>query len=531
MPAAITLHKVSASTPDGRPLFDHLDLSFGPVRTGLVGRNGVGKSTLLALIAGEAQPAHGSISIEGTIGVLRQIVQIAGSETVATVLGLADALDRLERLERGAGSLDDAAEADWTLPQRLEASLAELGLPMLDPTRAVLSLSGGQRTRLALAGLLLAAPDMILLDEPTNNLDADGRASVAAVLSRWRGGAIVVSHDRGLLDAMDAIVELTSLGATTYGGNYAVYRERKALELAAAERAADEAGQRLTEVDRRVQAQAERKARRDGVGRRKGREGGTPRILLGAMKRRAEATSGSQARLAGRMHEAAAADLAAAQGRIEVLQPVAVRLTPTGLPAGRRVLVAEGLGGGPEGAPDLIGAFDLAITGPERVAITGPNGSGKTSLLRLLTGALPAAGGTVHIGVPWALLDQAVSLLDPLETIRNNYRRLNPGEGENACRAALARFKFRADAALQQVETLSRGEMLRAALAATIGSERPAELLILDEPTNHLDLDAIAAVEAGLNGYDGALLVVSHDRAFLDAIRITGEIELPPTRG
>ena len=125
-----------------------------------------------------------------------------------------------------------------------------------------------------------------------------------------------------------------------------------------------------------------------------------------------------------------------------------------------------------------------------------------------------------------ALLDQQVALLDPARTIRENYLRLNPGDTENACRAALARFMFRADAALQPVGTLSGGEMLRAGLAATIGSSRPPELLILDEPTNHLDIHAIAAVEAGLRAYDGALLVVSHDRAFLEAIGVTREIAL-----
>jgi ATPase subunit of ABC transporter with duplicated ATPase domains len=209
-----------------------------------------------------------------------------------------------------------------------------------------------------------------------------------------------------------------------------------------------------------------------------------------------------------------------------VLQPVTVTLAACGLPPGREVLRAQGLTGGPPGRATLIEGLDLTITGPERVAITGPNGAGKTTLLRLLTGALAPADGTVALHGRWALLDQTVSLLDAAQTIRDNYRRLNPEDGEQACRAALARFKFRADAALQAVGTLSGGEMLRAGLAATIGATRPPELLILDEPTNHLDLEAIAAVEAGLRAYDGALLVVSHDRDFLEAIRIEREVVL-----
>ena len=242
--------------------------------------------------------------------------------------------------------------------------------------------------------------------------------------------------------------------------------------------------------------------------------------------RRAEATAGSQARHAGRLHENAAATAAAARARIEVLQPLTARLAPTGLPPGRRVLEARALCGGPAGMPALIRDFDLLLAGPERVAITGPNGSGKTTLLRLLTGALPARSGTADILCRWALLDQTLSLLDPSATIRDNFRRLNPDADENACRAALARFRFRADAALQAVGTLSGGEMLRAGLAATIGAAAPPQLLILDEPTNHLDLEAIEAVETGLRAYDGALLVVSHDRDFISAIGVDREVAL-----
>jgi ATPase subunit of ABC transporter with duplicated ATPase domains len=210
---------------------------------------------------------------------------------------------------------------------------------------------------------------------------------------------------------------------------------------------------------------------------------------------------------------------------VEILQPLTVTLEPTGLPAGRTVLAMDHVTGGPDGLP-IVRNTSLQIIGPERVALTGPNGSGKTTLLRLATGALAPASGTVTITRRHALLDQQGALLDPALTIRENYLKLHPADGENAARAALARFMFRAEAALQPVGTLSGGEMLRAGLAVTIGSSDPPELLILDEPTNHLDIHAIAAVEAGLRAYDGALLVVSHDRAFLEAIGVTREAVL-----
>ena len=173
----------------------------------------------------------------------------------------------------------------------------------------------------------------------------------------------------------------------------------------------------------------------------------------------------------------------------------------------------------------MIRNLSFTITGPERIAVTGPNGSGKTTLLALITGRLAPSAGTVRLMTDFAMLDQQVGLLDPSMSVRDNFRRLNPESDENACRASLARFMFRADAALQIVGSLSGGQLLRAALACVLGVA-PPPLLILDEPTNNLDLDSIAAVEAGLRAYDGALLVVSHDEAFLEAVGMSRRLDL-----
>ena len=204
-------------------------------------------------------------------------------------------------------------------------------------------------------------------------------------------------------------------------------------------------------------------------------------------------------------------------------------LPSTGLPAGKIVLRLDAVSAGYGTARPIIDGLSLTLTGPERVAITGPNGSGKTTLLALVTGKLAARSGNVRVTTDFAMLDQQVGLLDPSLSIRDNFLSLYPGADENACRSALARFMFRADAALQIVSTLSGGQMLRAGLACVLGGIRPPPLLILDEPTNHLDIESIEAIEAGLRAYDGALLVVSHDEAFLEAIGITRRLELSPS--
>jgi ATPase subunit of ABC transporter with duplicated ATPase domains len=459
------------------------------------------------------------------VAVLRQAVQVGPDETLADLFGVTEALAVLRRAEAGAADTDDLATADWALETRMAEALARLGLEA-GPQTPLAALSGGQRTRAGLAALVFAKPDVLILDEPTNNLDAEGRAAVAELLAGWRAAAVVVSHDRALLETMDAIVELTSLGATRYGGGWSAYRERKALELAAAQGDLADAEKRLADLARTAQASAERKQRKDGAGRRKAARGDAPKILLGAMKERAENTGADQTRLADRRRDQALAQASTARERIEVLQPMTVALPPTGLSAGKEVLRLDRVSAGYAPGRPVLSDVSLAITGPERVAVTGRNGGGKTTLLAVVCGALTPWSGEVRVFTPFAMLDQRVGVLDPALSIRDNFRRLNPEAGENACRAALARFMFRADAALQRVGALSGGQLLRAGLACVLGAAAPPPLLILDEPTNHLDLDSIQAVEAGLRAYDGALLVVSHDEAFLQAIGVTRRISL-----
>ncbi|QEH81085.1 ABC-F family ATP-binding cassette domain-containing protein [Sphingomonas sp. C8-2] len=529
MPASITLSQLSWTTPDGRPLLDHLDIVFAPERCGLVGRNGIGKSTLLRLIAGELAPRAGRIAINGTIGVMRQIVDVAPDETIADLFGVRDALALLARAEAGTATLDELAEADWTLGARMLAALGAVGLDA-GPEAPLAALSGGQRSRAAIAAAVFAEPDFLLLDEPTNNLDRAGRAAVHDLLAGWRGGAIVVSHDRELLDHMDAIVELSSLGAARHGGNWTAYRARKAIELDAARHDLAQAERRAAETARTAQATRERQQRRDGAGARKAARGDMPRIVAGGRKRQAEESVGAQARLAERQRTETAEALSAARARIERLEPMRVTLASTGLPGDRIVLQLRDVRAGHRPGRLVLDGIDLEMRGPERVALGGANGSGKSTLLAVVTGALAPLSGEVRRPAVCALLDQRVSLLDPALSVAANFARLHPGATDNGCRAALARFRFRAEAAEQMVESLSGGQKLRAGLACVLGGETLLPLLILDEPTNHLDLDSVAAIEAGLTAYDGALLVVSHDESFLANIGIERRLELSDGR-
>ncbi|HEY2052247.1 MAG TPA: ABC-F family ATP-binding cassette domain-containing protein [Caulobacteraceae bacterium] len=526
MPSLLTLDDVAARTPDGRPLFEGLTFALGRERVGLVGRNGVGKSTLLRLILGEASPASGSIVASGRIGFLRQSFQPPPTSRLADLLGVGPALALLDRVQSGQGSDDDFEAADWTLPQRIDEALARIGLDGVSLGHPAAALSGGQLTRAALAALLLGEPDLILLDEPTNNLDAEGRAAVRDLLDDWSGGALVVSHDRSLLRRVDRILELTTLGARVFGGAFDLYAARRAEEEAAAARVLETARREAVRVERSIQAMRERKDRSDAAGRRARLKNDAPKMLLDAKAQGAEATGARQNRLAERQREAARQDLEAAQARVERVRRLAFALPPSNLAAGKLALAFEDVTFAWPGTSPMFRHLTFRVIGPERIAVMGRNGAGKSTLIRLAVGEAAPSEGVVVRGAPSVLLDQHAALLRDHETLLENFRRLNPAAGDNAAYAALARFLFRNSAAERLAAELSGGERLRAALACVLMGPLPPQLLILDEPTNHLDLDSIEAVEAALGAYDGAMLVVSHDEEFLEAIGIRRRLHI-----
>jgi len=524
MTSFLTLDSLSLATPDGTPLFRDLTLSLGRERVGLVGRNGSGKSTLLQAIMGTVQPAAGSIHLSGSAGMLQQ--SLDETLDLSGALGLTEALACLDRLERGEGSMEDAAEADWTLPARVDQALVATGLRAFPLTTPVATLSGGERMRVALARQMLEAPDLLLLDEPTNNLDTDGRRAVMDLIRTWPGGLLIASHDRDLLEQVDRIVDLSPVGTTVFTGGWSEFATARAAARDAAEADLTRAGDELKRTRKAAQQARERQDRHDKAGRAARAKGDAPKILLDAKQDRAEATRGKGMALAARQMSESEDTLAAARARVEVLAPISMDLPACGLPSGRRLIDFRDVSVA-FGPRRLFGPLDFHLIGPERVAVSGPNGSGKSTFLRLVTGSLvPTSGSAARLTEHFALLDQHVSLLSAEESILDNMHRLNTGLSTNEAHAALARFGFRNTDALQVAGTLSGGEKLRAGLACVFARVTPPDLLILDEPTNHLDLRTVEALETALASWDGALLIVSHDKAFLNAVGVTRTLAL-----
>lgn len=528
--SSIVCSALSFAWPDDTIVFTDLNASFGAGRTGLVAPNGAGKSTLLRLIAGQLAPTSGTVTVTGTLGYLPQTLPLTGDLIVADVLGVAPVIAALDALAAG-----DASEAvftaigdDWDAEERARAGLDRLGLGHVTLDRRLGTLSGGEVVSLGLAAQLLKRPDVLLLDEPTNNLDAGARQSLYAALEEFPGTVVLVSHDRVLLDRMDRIAELHRGEIAIYGGDFTAYQEMVRQERQAAESDLRSAEQQLKREKRQLQEARERAARRSGAAARNLADAGLPKILAGARKRRAQESAGKADDVHAKRVGEARARVDEAERCLRDDDVIVLDLPDTGVPAGRTLFAGAGLRI-TRGGRNTFGdnGIDLTIRGPERIALTGRNGAGKSTLLRVIAGDVDAEAGSVQrADGRIAYLSQRLDLLDDDLSVAENLARSAPDMTVTRSRHLLAQFLFRGDRIHLPVAALSGGERLRATLACVLYREPAPQLLLLDEPTNNLDLVSAGQLEAALDAYQGAFVVVSHDEGFLAEIGVNRWLRL-----
>lgn len=522
---------LAAVTPDGIPLFSDLDLVLERRVVALVGRNGTGKSTLGRILAGHRVPDAGTVIHHGRVGWLSQEIKPEPTARIIDLLGVAPVWSALRRIQAGEcvpADFDTVGER-WDLESDLRVWLTRFGLEHLPLNAPACRCSGGELTRLGLIRLLLDAPDLLILDEPTNHLDGTARRRLEGFLEEWQGGALVITHDRALLQRMACILELSSLGLASYPGPWSAYRDAKARERAAAEHRYETACAAWREQKQRRQMALERQQRRQSQGRKARREANQATILLDFSAQSSEATAARLRRQHAERVEEAEQRVREARQALEVVTPIVISIPTAEVVRGRRVLAVKDLSMGFDGRM-LFEGLSFELLGGERLVVSGDNGTGKSVLLSLIQGLRPPLGGQVEVFGTVRMLDQHQSLLDDAQGALENFRRLAPGLDEAAYRTRLARLGLTGDTVQRPVAVLSGGERLKLAMACVLLGPRPPDLLLLDEPTNHQDLESTEALEAALRDYQGSLVLVSHDRHFMEQVGFTHELALGGTR-
>ncbi len=515
-------------------------------RIAIVGPNGVGKTTLLRILVGLEQPSAGSVQrARGLrIGYLPQEAALSGvhsvwEECLQGLTGLLNLEAELQRLEAAMSDPQQAEDAlrrygplqqeyerrgGYTYETRIRQTLTGLGFAADDFRRPISQLSGGQRTRLVLARLLLSDPDLLILDEPTNHLDIQAVEWLEGYLSQWEGTALIVSHDRYFLDrVVDHIWEMSRSGIELYRGNYSAYvsQRQQRWELRQQSFAA-EMERLLKELDyikRNIAGQNSPQAK--GRLRRLSRAVEAIESLgFEAVARRSWAEISEAGEISTHPMNVEEVERRIRNLRPPGQRPPHLRLN---LRAARRsgdlVLRTFGveIGYADEGRP-LFRVPDLVLRRGECAALIGPNGAGKTTFLKTILGALPPYSGEVRLGASLeiAYFAQAHEDLQPENTLLQELERVAPHLLPAQARDLLARFLFTGEEVYRQVSTLSGGERGRLALAKLSLSD--ANLLLLDEPTNHLDIPSQEILQEVLADYQGTILLVSHDRYLIDAI-------------
>lgn len=517
----LALEGVSCVLPNGLLLFSDLTERFDQRRTALVGRNGCGKTVLARILAGQIAPTQGQVVRSGKVHYLAQHIAPDRNATVADLAGVRGTLDALARIAAGsirAADFDTVGDA-WDMAQSLRSALDAQGLRHAHADTLVSSLSGGEAMRVALLGAQLSGADFLILDEPSNHLDQAARQALTDWLQRWTGGLLVISHDRQLLAGMERIVELSPLGLRSYGGNYAFYAQAKAQEQQSAMADLDRAKQDRRRAAQTMRDQRERQEKRQTRAAKGAKQANQAKILLDRQKERSDQSMGklhrqqadAQAALSQRVRAAAA----------QVAEDVPIHLhAPASTGIDQRVVAVLDQVQLPW-VHTGTGHITLQITGLQRVGLLGRNGCGKSTLLKVIAGRLAPEAGMCKVTPQIAYLDQALDSLDEQTSALQQLQAVNHSLSEGELRMRLAQLGLDAEQAVAPSGTLSGGERLKAALACVLYADTPPQLLLLDEPSNHLDLPSLQALEQLLTRYQSALVVVSHDTAFLQALGLT----------
>ena len=531
---------------DKEILFSHLHLSINSGdKIALTGNNGCGKSTLMRILAGDLSPSSGTVLRPEHLYYVPQHFGQYDRQTIAQALGISHKLSALHAILSG-----DAAEAhfntlndDWTVEERAQAALDSWGLGGIPLSRPMEGLSGGEKTRIFLAGMELHNPTAILLDEPTNHLDADGRERLHNLLRRTSATVLVISHDRTLLNLLPAICELSSQGLTYYSGNYDFYKEQKTLQQNALTQQLEEKQKALRLARKVAREVEERKAKQNVRGEKASIKKGIPRILMGGLKNNAENSSSRLISIHAEKAEKLQTEMAGIKSSLSQTDKLKTDFNASHLHTGKILVTARDINfhypnhtASPAETPHTettakslwASPLTFQLRSGDRLSLKGKNGSGKTTLLKLIMGELHPTGGvmeradftSVYLDQEYSLVRNERSVLQQAEAF--NHRHLP----EHEVKTILNRYLFPRDVWNKPCSKLSGGEKMRLSFCCLMIADNTPDMFILDEPTNNLDIESIEIITATIRNYAGTVIAISHDREFLKDTGIEREILL-----
>lgn len=527
----LQLQQVTYAHPNKEVLFEHLNLSLNTNnKWALVGNNGSGKSTLLKLIAGELQPLSGNIQWVQKPYYIPQLFGQYNHLSVGAALGVDQKLAALQRIL--AGDTDEIQfellNDDWTIEERCKEALAYWELSGIDLEQSMSQLSGGQKTKVFLSGIMIHQPAFVLLDEPSNHLDAASRTILYEFVAQYRGAMLVVSHDKRLLNLLDTTLELSKDGLKTYGGNYDFYTEQKSIEQAALLDDVHNKEKELRKAREKERETIERQQKLDARGKKKQEKSGVPRIMMNTLRNNAEQSTAKTKAVHGEKIGGIREDLSALRAALPDLDKMRLGFDESAFHTGKLLFAAQDINFSFGTTRLWSHTRSLSIYSGDRLAIKGRNGSGKTTLINTILGdKLPESGRVQRNEFRAVYIDQEYSLIDNQLNVYEQLQRYNDSAlQESELKNKLTHFLFFKESWDKPGAVLSGGERMRLVLCCLSLSKQAPDLIVLDEPTNNLDIQNVAILTHAIRDYKGTVVVVSHDEDFLEAVNIRQVIDL-----
>lgn len=527
----LILQDISYIHPNNELLFEHINFTVNKNnKIALIGNNGSGKSTILKIIANQIEPTSGRVILDANPYYIPQLFGQFNNKTIAQALHVEDKIHALHEILNGNVTEEnfELLQEDWTIEDRCEEALKQWHLSNLDLNQKMGTLSGGQKTKVFLAGILIHQPELILMDEPSNHLDTASRQQLYNLIQNTNSTILVVSHDRALLNLLNSIAELRMDDIQIYGGNYTFYKEQKQIEKNALEHNIQNKEKALRKAKEKERETLERKQKADIRAKKNLDNAGLPKILANTRKNKAENTSAKLKDTHIEKIGGISQKLQELRSALPAVDKIKFGLDSSNLHPGKIIFSLQNINF--RYSTENLWKTDLnfKITSGERIAFKGQNGSGKTTLIQLIIGQLQPTKGNIHRKKSSIIyIDQDYSLIDNTLSVYEQAQRFNSSALlEHDIKIRLNRFLFGPEDWDKVCINLSGGEKMRLMLCCLTMANHAPDIIILDEPTNNLDILNIDILTSAIKEYNGTLLIISHDEVFLQEIGITRVINL-----